>query len=301
MIFRTFAGFCQQQLGKKLFFSGVSSTFERSVPKCPLGGVMSTLQFRKELGYPIYLKIDEEQFYPEILSHLEHLGFTPLDNEDDLKFRSDLLTTPNARILHIREASNIVARQIDEALDSDRFGKESLVAQDGYKVYRFARQAMMVFSYAALDWEMACFSDFGQNQADITDFNIIINRYLSYALAPIGVIGFWGSLKTNELFLSKKDESIGEVIYFDVYKKVIIDGEKIQKFKPRLNIVKFDHYSKREKQMRSKEELLTLLTLNTSYMDLGNNTAVRQILRTLLQFVQGVIRPTDVKTNQVVA
>ena len=297
MIFKTFAGFCQQQLGKKLFFSWVPSTLTRCIPKSLLGGAMSILQFQKELNYPIYLKVDEEQFYPEILSHLEHLGFSKLEDMDDLDFRASLLTTPNARLLHIREASNIVARQIDEALDSDRFGKESLIAQEGYKVYRFSKQAMMVFSYAAVDWEMACFNDFGQNQADITDFNIIINRYLSYALAPLGAIGFWGSLKDNELYLSKKDESIGEVIYFDITKKIIIDGQKIEKFKPRLNIIKLDHYVQRENPIRSKEELLGLLTLGTSYMELGHNTAVRQILSALVQFVQGVIRPTEVKKH----
>ncbi len=251
---------------------------------------MSTLQFKKDLGYPIYIKLDEEGFYPEILKNLEYLGFEKL--EDDLHSK-DLISIPNARLLHIKEASNIVARQIDQATDSDRYGYESLIQQEGYKVYRFSRQAMMIYSYAVIDWEMACFSDFGMNEADITDFNIIMNRFLAFALAPLGVVGFWGSLQKDELILSKKEDSIGEVVHFDVYKMILIDQNGVHKLRPRFKVVKPDRFLKTEKIIRSREEFLSLLNFNTSYMDLSNNMPIRQILRRLVQDVHGVLRPIE--------
>ena len=51
-------------------------------------------------------------------------------------------------------------------------------------------------------------------------YNIILNRFVSWALVEHRVIGFWGRISGKEIELLKQKESNGEAVYIDTKKNI---------------------------------------------------------------------------------
>ena len=187
-----------------------------------------------------------------------------------------------------------MARQIDQPQETDQYGKESLIPKEGYKIYRYKNHTMVIYSYVSVEWQMACFSDFGVEEDQNQAYRTIINRYLSWSLAPMGIVGFWGVPVKEGIVVMKQEDSIGEAVYFDINKGLLLSMDGIKKVSPRFKILRLENNLRVKNKMMSKEELMGFLSHHTTFMDnRGITTPVRQMVQVLAQTVQGMIHPKE--------
>ncbi len=250
-------------------------------------------QYNKELNYPIYLRYSNQYFSPDLLAFLVGMQFSELGEKDKLKVEEDLERKANARMLTLVPASSAVALQIHHAVESDRFGSESIALRDGYKVYRFKDIGLIVYSERASQWEMGCFENFG-NEQDILAYRSVINRYLSWALVPYGVLGFWGVPIDEGIVILKPNEAQGEAIFIDVTKGRVISIDGVCFLPQPFKILRLDKSLRNRNIQMTREELLSFLSNRTTYFSMnGYPVPVRQILQTIGRLGQGFVHPKE--------
>lgn len=250
-------------------------------------------QYNKKLGFPIYIRFNAQHFDPDISGFLRSMRFEELGDKEYKEIFSKIEKVKNARVLTISEASVMVARQIGGLTDSDKYGPESLIQKNGYSVYRYSNVCMMVFSLAALEWRMGCFSDFGHIQEEQA-CRIVINRFLSWSLASHGVVGFWGTPVDDGVVVQRAFETKGEAIFFNVLQNKIysIDGEK--RMKHSFSFIKLDAILKDRSIQLKFEDTLSFLTINSTYFGAqGVPSFVRQMIQTLAKNYAGRIFPKE--------
>jgi hypothetical protein len=251
-------------------------------------------QFKKENDYPIYIKCQVQHFGPELLSFLKNMGFEKLSDTEREEVEQNMDVIPDCRVLLLTEASPLVARQIDQPQETDQYGKESLIPKEGYKIYRYKSHAMVIYSYVSIEWQMACFSDFGVEEDQNQAYRTIINRYLSWSLAPMGIVGFWGVPVKEGIVVMKQEDSIGEAVFFDMNNGLLLSMDGIKKVSPRFKILRLENNLRVKNKRMSKEELMGFLSHHTTFMDnRGMTVPVRQMVQVLAQTVEGMIHPKE--------
>ena len=244
---------------------------------------MRVFRLRKDLDYPVYLKVDLSGFEEGMKAFIFNSGFELMEgiSEDDIL---DLLGKASySRILSITLASNSVMRHVDQAQESDLYGLESLVPREGYSVYRYKREGIIVYSSSASVWKLGCRSNFGEMSGEIKAYKIILNRFLSWALAPMGVVGFWGRYSNSELELLKQNDSDGELVFLDMYRNIGFNNKTFWTLGPEFRMVKRDSTglnSLKEGHVISQEEFISLLSMNCSFFDYkGLSLPIRQMIQ----------------------
>lgn len=260
------------------------------------GGVMkgenSTIkwfQFSSSLELPIFITCDLEQF-PYVLSFLNSHQWNELSDQESKEASILAKKNLNSRILSIQEASGTVSRQIDSTMESDRFGLESVIPKDGYGVYRYRKHGLMVYSFASSEWQLGTFNNFGADEALMASRSIIA-RYLSWALASFGIVGFWGCPVEHGVVIMKQTDSQGESIWIDIMSKKIITIDGMDRISGRFNIIRLtsDFHGKNMKM--SREELMGLLSNRCTYFDYaGLSVPVRQAIRSISGSIDGVLQ-----------
>lgn len=250
-------------------------------------------QYFKMFNFPVYVRCDLNNFNPDMTKFLLGLQFSEIEEKEVEAVEEVLRTHPHARLLTIQEASPRVARQIDSVIESDRFGAESIVPKPGYKVYRYKETALMVYSTASQNWEMGCFYDFGSQEIE-NICRAVMTRYLSWALAPLGLVGFWGVPVDEGAVVMRQWEVGSEAIFFDVRKRLFLSIEGNRRVGPRFKILKLDPTLKNRNIRMTSEELLSFLSLHCSFFDFeGLSTPVRQLIQSLTQQVEGMVHPKE--------
>ncbi|MCF8057734.1 MAG: hypothetical protein K9K67_00445 [Bacteriovoracaceae bacterium] len=254
-------------------------------------------QYHTDEDYPIYLSFEnfgDDGFADSLANIVEQMNFRQMSgNEIDLA-KLELSKNSFARMLKIKPASFKVARQIDSAAHSDRYGLESILPKEGYKVYRYKGQALLVYSYAAEAWECGITDSFGENEEGIFAARTVLNRFLSWALAPLGVIGFWGVPVKEGLVVLRQKESQGEVVFFDLNKKKILSMDGVKSIPSRLKIMRLDNKLKNRNILMSSEELMSFLSVHTSFLDPeGHSLPIRQLLQAVSRRGEGLIHPRE--------
>jgi hypothetical protein len=250
-------------------------------------------QFNKKLGLPVYARLHPTDFDPDIVSFLRVMRFDELTEKEGELVVQKLDETPNARLLTINEASLLVARQIASARESDKYGPESIVMKSGYNVYRYKNVAMIVHSVASPEWRMGCFPDFGNVDMEY-QYRMVINRFLAWALAPLGIIGFWGTPVDEGVVIQRSFETRGEAVFFDVKERSFISQDGQKKMRYSFQIIKLDSNLANTSIELRFENLLSFLTVNTTYLgSLGLPTLVRQLIQTLCRVAQGQVYPKE--------
>lgn len=251
-------------------------------------------QFNKKLNLPVYVRFKSTDFDPDIVGFLRSMRFDELtekEGEDIVEKIAD--KDDGIKLLTISEASILVSRQIASARDSDRFGPESIVQKPGYNVYRYKNVAMVVYSLASTEWQMGCFPDFGHVDIEL-QCRIVMNRFLSWALAPLGFVGFWGTPVDEGIVVQRAIDTRGEAVFFNVRDRKIVtmDGEKRMRYS--FSFIKLDPtISNRSLEMRF-ETLLSYLSVNTTYFGAqGLPISVRQLVQTLSRYSQGQLYPKE--------
>lgn len=251
-------------------------------------------QFATELELPIYIKVDFSTFDKKLASLLKELHFTELAKDKHQTILDNLRKKPHARLLILQEASPSVARQIDSALETDRYGAEGITPKEGYRVYRFKGQVLLVYSFSSIVWQLGCFANFGADVKEHAEVRTIINRYLSWALSPLGIIGFWAVPVDEGMVVLRNVESKGEVVFIDVMNQNLISQDGIKKIKGRFNILKLDSTLRGRNIRMSSEELMGFLTSHSSFFDYsGLSMGVRQMICELSKHAQGLVHPRE--------
>ncbi len=255
---------------------------------------VSYFQFAKELDLPIYIKVDFGTFDKKLATLLKELRFEELPKEKHQTILDNLRKKAHSRLLILEEATPIVARQIDSALETDRYGSEGITPKEGYRVYRFKGQALLVYSFSSLVWQLGCFADFGAEGKDCSEARTVINRFLSWALSPLGIVGFWAMPVEEGMVVFRNAESKGEAVFIDVMNQTLITQDGIKKIKGRFNILKLDSTLRGRNIRMSSEELMGFLTSHSSFFDYsGLSMAVRQMIHELSKQAQGLVHPRE--------
>jgi len=255
---------------------------------------VSYFQFSKELALPIYIKVDFSIFDRKLGLLLKELRFEELPKDKHQSILENIREKNHARLLILQEATSVVARQIDSALETDKYGLEGITPKEGYRVYRFKGQALLVYSFSSVIWQLGCFSDFGAEGKGHFEARIILNRFLSWALSPLGIIGFWGVPVDEGIVVLRNFESKGEAVFADVMNKKLITQDSIIKMRGRFNILKLDSTLRGRNIRMNSEELMGFLTTHSSFFDYsGLSMGVRQMIHELSKQAQGLIHPRE--------
>lgn len=250
-------------------------------------------QFRKELGLPVFIRFKVNEFEQSVIEFLNHHHFQKvLDNE--IKDAEKLIVShPHARVLTMSEASVVVARQITSMVDSDQYGQESIVDQIRYKVYRLKNTALMMYSFSNKEWQLGVFKTFG-SKANMSSSKIVLNRYLSFALQGLGIIGFWGVPIDEGMVVQRYHESKGEAVYIDVKNERILSQDGVRKLSARFKILRLNPTLKNRNVRMTSEELLSFLTSHCTYFDTrGLTVPVRQMIQSVTKVTEGVHHPEE--------
>ena len=246
---------------------------------------ISLFRLREELDYPLFIKVDLTQFGTGLQDFINSSGFELMEGMTGDDTQDLLGSAPHSRMLSITLASSAVMRQVDQAQESDLYGFESLVPREGYNVYRYKKVGIIVYSPSANVWKFGCRSDFGEGKNFFKAYKVIINRFLSWALAPMGVIGFWGHYSKPKVEFLRQSDSDGEAIFMDMYKNKGFSSKESWIMGPEFRLVKKDRHDKKlskEGRYISQEEFISLLSTHCSFFDFkGLSLPVRQMIKRL--------------------
>lgn len=250
-------------------------------------------QYQKELNLPVYLVVDLGIFEHSFGEFMGSMKFQKLTEKEEAIALAEIKKNKLARILHVSEATPVVAKQIQGIMESDRYGAESIIPKDGYRVYRHKDVALMVYSFGAKEWELGCYKDFGSTQT-IVPSRMTINRFLSWALVPHGLVGIWGVTVDIGMVAQKPIESKGEVVFIDVITLNLISSDGNKTLKPHFKILRLDPTLKGRNIKMTNEELLSFLSSHCSYLDSsGLSVPVRQMIQTLGKMSDGLVHPRE--------
>jgi hypothetical protein len=247
----------------------------------------SYYQFNKDLGYQIYLRFEDLEFETQLGDVLGIMGFDKVERDNVKNINFDPLQT---KVLKITKASPGVSRQITRSdFLSDKYGPESVSKNGRYNVYRYKKVAMMVFSENSGLWELGI-KDIGNHDA----LRVIFTRFLSYALAPVGVVGFWG-VPVDEGFVVMSPKAANfEAIFVDIKKNVVITFDGVKSIDHELQILRLDSTLANEARPMSREALISFLTVNTNYLSqYGLSSKIKNALYAICKIADAYIYPQE--------
>ncbi len=248
-------------------------------------------QYSKKLNYPIYIR-SKTDIFPQLSRYLSEIGFSEITSENDINnILSNIDNIPYARILTINEATPLIVKQIDEAYESDLYGSESILDYMNHKLYRFKKHAIMIYSSTAPEWKMSSLNIW-EDEDKIMACRTIITRYLSWALAPFEVCGFWGVHVDDGIVAMKQNRSNGESIFIDLSKNSILSYDGIVSINPRFQIIRLDKNINGKSTKMGKEEFLSFLFTHCTYFDyLSPPIYIQKVIQKLITVADGVWHP----------
>jgi hypothetical protein len=253
-------------------------------------------QYHTDKDYPVFLGVydDADTFADSLASLVDQMNFRELNDSEAEDMEKTLSKNSFARLLKIKPASLKVIRQIETAMHSDRFGAESILPKEGYKVYRYRSQALIVYSFASEVWECGVTDIFGMGEEGVFAARTVLNRYLSWALAPQGIVGFWGVPVKEGVVVLKQKEAQGEAVFLDLKEKMILSMDGKSRIPARFKIMRLDSRISGKNIKMTSEELLSFLSVHTVFFDpSGNSLPVRQLLQAISRMSEGLIHPRE--------
>ncbi|OUR96152.1 hypothetical protein A9Q84_07265 [Halobacteriovorax marinus] len=253
----------------------------------------SYFQYFKGLGLPIYLRLNLAHFQSDVVELFKSMKFEEMSPKEVTEMEEGFSKEKFSRLLTIEEATPGVMRQIGSFSDSDRFGSESIQPKDGYQVYRYRGLAMMLYAHSFKEWQMGCSEDFGVEATNLAS-RVVINRFLSWSLAPLGIIGFWGVPVDEGMVVMKPSDSNGEVVFIDVFKRWSYTQDGNKRIKNSFKLLKLDSSLKERSITMSGERFLTFLTAHCTYFSYGGHSIpVRQMIQSLCRNYEGHVYPLE--------
>jgi hypothetical protein len=249
---------------------------------------VSYYQFQKELDYPVFVKFENPEFEINFSELLQSLGFHKVDNNELGTISIDKSST---KVLLIKEAGPRIAKQINQShVGLESYGPESISPYGNYDVYRYRNVGLMVIGHGNYYWEMGV-----RNCTDhMEEVKVMLTRYISFALASQGVVGFWGVPVQEGLVIMKPKEANFESVFIDVDKGVFITTDGVKPIGADVQLLRLDHTIKGESRRMKKEELVSFLCHNTTYFSYhGLEYKLKHSIFEIVDFAEGHIYPFE--------
>lgn len=218
-------------------------------------------QFRKKHQYPVYVRLHPEVELSKLTQVLSEVGFDLLS---DAEVRNISLQKAGVKLLTIQEASGKILGQLQTSDSLDHYGHESLSIHAGVSVYTYRKVALMMTPSGKPLWDMALVTT-NHTPEQFIGMRVVLTRYLSMALAPFGVISYWGTAKDDSVIIMKQAQSYGESVFIDHKKNLIFSFHGESHFHHGLHIHRLDQ-NKKVGLALSKEELMSFLSVSTCLM-----------------------------------
>lgn len=249
-------------------------------------------QFLEKLNYPILVKLPRHMEAnvatgvsadSPFVQLLKSTGFSKIED----KQAKGLLDEANCRVLDIYEATPKLTAQIGQTSINDKYGNESSVAQTGFSVYRHRGACILVYSHQSENWEMAISHSLKKVQ-DLRVAEIVMNRFLALALAPLGVISFWGTLMDDKAIVMNQEDSRAKTFFIDIVKAQVFNFEEIRPLDPSMKIGRFNNALSQDQLAMKEEELYSFLSVHCTYFgSSGHTVPVRQVIREIIRLYEG--------------
>lgn len=245
----------------------------------------SYYQFKKDLGYQVYLRFEDFEFENGLVSTLELMGFDKIERDEvkSISFQPQL-----TKVLKVTSANARVSKQINRSDHSfGSYGPESISQMGNYSVYRYKNVGMMILGDGNYLWELGLRAT--DNESAL---RVILTRFLSFALAGQGIVGFWGVPVDEGFVVMSPKEASHESFLVDLEKNVLITYDGVVTLSSNLQILRLDPILRNEMKLMSKEELLSFLTMNTTHISYtGLEFVLRNTILDLCQYATGFIYP----------
>ncbi|MCO4752975.1 MAG: hypothetical protein KC478_00765 [Bacteriovoracaceae bacterium] len=245
-------------------------------------------QFQKEMQYQVFARFEDTGLESEMIQTMEALGFSKVDDD---KLKEIEFSRSETRILKISKASIKVSQQIRGISNGmDKYGPESISSQGGYEVYRYHGVGMMIFAQQSNTWEMGLVNP----TLNIEKIKVMLTRFVSWALAPKGVVGFWAVPVDQGFVVMKPKESLFEAVFIDIDQMAMMTQDGIKPICADLQILRVDETLKNSSKSMSKEALLSFLCSNTTHFSYsGLPNTMRAKLYEVASFASGMVYPVD--------
>lgn len=253
----------------------------------PTEKTFSYYKFQKMLDYEVYLRFEDFEFENLFTEVLDVMGFHKIER-DSIKDKS--FNPYQTKILKVVKATPRVCRQINQNFfEYNGFGVESLSQMGAYDVYKYKGVGMMVIGTNTLFWELGI-----KRTDDHNALRTILTRFVSFALAPKGVVGFWGVSIKEGFVVMNPEASNFEAIYVDLEKEILITYDGIKGIAPDLQILRLDSTLRNEAKKMNREQLLSFLTMNTAHLSYtGTIAAISKTILELTHIADGIIYPEN--------
>ena len=215
-------------------------------------------QFREELGYPIFLRFEDENLEGELLETLELLGFNKVDRD---AVKSIPFQAKKTKILKVGMANARLVKKIQAASLDIRLNENESYSEMGlYDLYSYKSQSLMVVGEQNPLWELSLVST--KNQFAVRGTLI---RFLSLALAAHGVVGFWGVPVDEGIVIMNSANSNHEVVFIDMKISKIISFEGVKELQGDFQILRLSSTLRNEMKKMERESLYSFLSVNTTF------------------------------------
>lgn len=218
-------------------------------------------QFKKKHQYPVYVRLHPEIELSKLTQVLSEVGFELLSESE---VRGINLQKAGMKLLTVQEATGKVLNQLQTSDTLDQYGLENLSIHSGVTVYTHRKVALMMTPSGKPLWDMALVTSTHTNE-QLVGMRVVMTRYLALALAPFGVISYWGTSKDDGVIIMKQNQSSGESVFIDHKKKLIFSFHGETQFQHGLHIHRLDQ-NKKVGSALSREELMSFLSVSTCLM-----------------------------------
>jgi len=245
----------------------------------------SYYQFQKELGYEVYLRFEDSEFENCFTEILDLIGFDKVERDE---VQSKAFDQKHTKVLRVISATPRVTKQINQPdYMFDKYGAESISQMGVYDVYRYKDVGMMVHGSGNFLWELGI-----KSTRDKEALRTILTRYLSFALASKGVVGFWGVPVEEGFIVMNPMKSNYESVFIDLNKKVLMTCDGVKDLDSDFEILRLESGFYKEPRRMKREELLSFLSMNTSYLSYtGFEQHMKSTIHDLVELAVGYIYP----------
>ncbi|MGE3610902.1 MAG: hypothetical protein AB7I27_15030 [Bacteriovoracaceae bacterium] len=250
-------------------------------------------QYRKQYDYPVFVRFKQDDLSSKFLHLLSEIGFNELNDKEVKKIQ---LHRTHTKILTIQGASARLEQQINGSELLDKYGPESLSLQSGMPVYTYRKVGVMGLPVNRTLWDLALQHNISHTD-QMVGLRVIFVRYISQALADLGILCYWGTVKDDTVIVMKQLQSFGEAVLIDVNKKVIFSNGGEMKFQSSLKIIRKDKDSKVNTSM-NREEVISFLSVNTCLLSFsGLSPAMKKAIYELSTYATASYAISETAVN----
>ena len=251
-------------------------------------------QYRKNHGYPVFIRLKQDELNSKFTHVLTELGFGPLT---DIEAKKIQIHKGPTRILTIQEASSRLQVQINGSDLMDKYGMpESLSLQMGMPVYTYRKVGVMGLPFSKPLWELALHPDISHTD-QMVGVRVVLVRFLSQALAESGIIVYWGTVKDDTVIVMKQMQSFGEAVFIDMSKKMIYSNGGEMKLGASFKILRKDKEVSHAMKM-SREDIISFLSVSTCLLSFsGISHAMKKAIYELSANASGSYAVTENALN----